>query len=1367
MRNLTPHFVLDKMKAKEHRGSQPASVLSIDLRGFTALTQDLMHQTESGAELLSDVINAIFTPAIAAVENRGGFISGFAGDAFTAIFSGEHGASQAISAAQAIRDFFIASGLQKTEFGDYEVSARLGLAKGVVRWTIIPDRLQSVYWFCGEGIDLAVQAEKRAEPNQIVLQNSIATGLDRKALQTTKLDQQFSILSLSKLPDSIIKTPARRLSQKAFVPAQILELKQEGEFREVLSCFINLADPQDWQSKAIISLCATYGAYFNKVDCTDKGWVALVLFGAPIAYEKTGLRALQFSHELHSQIGAGIRIGLSWGKAYAGFIGSQTRGEYTALGMAVNLGARFMHKAQWGEIWFDRPILKETQQNISYEDLGDLQFKGFDLPISAYKLGGFTASVATSLHQTSFVGRAEELRQLTLSCSALSAGKFAGVTYIYGEAGQGKSRLVYELQQTLGDTVQYHYLQCDSILRGALNPFIYWIRNEFTSKETGNALERRADFRQHWAEFVTELQTRPEIDKSLTELNRTESVIAGLIGLEWEGSIFASLSPKERLSATQFALKSLIESYCLLRPVVLILEDLHWIDSESSTALQIITRKATNIPFKLIVTSRYYDDQTKPVLSLDPDVQVDSIDLGGWDLKTMKEYVSDILQAPAAEELSRNLYAQAQGNPFYTEQICLYLLETEQLALKEGQYHQKQAQLSLPFGIHGLLVARLDRLEGDLKQTVQTASILGREFALNILHELLIQIKSKAGEADILQEQIQTGEQERIWNTISKISYIFSHSLLRDSAYQMQLKKNLRKLHLIAAKAMEKLCLDDKTQYAEIATHYDHAGNWQKALKFYKKAGDHERDLYHFTASLQHYGSGLALNQKHRAERHPDTATSLFDIGYVHYTKSEYDQALKYYAEALSIRQELLGEKHADTAKSLSGFGSIHVDKGEYDKAIEYYEQALAAQQEVWGEKHQDTAMTLNNLGGAYYKKGEYDSALQYHERSLSIRKEVLGARHADTASSLNNIGSLYNTKGEYDKALEYLEQALPIWRETLGERHPNTALCLNNIGLIHVEKGEYGTALEYYAEALAIQQEVFGERHPNTALTLNNLGNVCLNKSEDSKALQYYERSLAIWREVFGERHPYVALSLNNIGIIYINKGDNDTGLRYIEQALPVMREIMGEKHPETARMINNIGCIYALKGEDDKALGYLEQALAIRREALGERHRDTADSLHQIGISYSDKGEYDKAFQYYEEALSIRQEALGERHPDTADSLSNIGTNYLKQRENDKALECFELALAIRQEALGEQHADTASSYSHIGVIYERKDQNDKALEYFEQALSIRQELFGAGHPLTIETLNNLVETYDKLGKPEKAAEYRARAEQKADET
>ncbi len=1238
MRRLIPSFILRQARANQLAGSLAAWVLNVDLRGFTALTHHLMLKSEAGAEVLTDVINAIFTPAIRAIEQRGGFISGFAGDAFTAVFpAGEatplseiEVCRQALAAALEIRDFFIRQGLQKTEYGEYKVSAKLGVARGAVQWKIIPDKKQSVWWFSGEGIALAIRAQELASPNQLVVEQAVLSLVEDKHLSHKNLDGRFLILEQAEFPPvPALKKPAQ-LSQKAFVPQQILELKQEGEFREVLSCFINLAAPQDQHIENIHRLCAKYGAYFNKVDCTDKGWLALVLFGAPIAYEKTSQRALQFARELSGSLGKSVRIGLSRGRAFAGFMGSRSRGEYTALGMAVNLGARYMYQAEWGEVWFDRFILEDTIAGIVYEDLGAIQFKGFPYAIPTFRLTSLDKAEA-SLYHSSFVGREAELEELLASCAPLFEGRFAGVSYVLGEPGQGKSRLVYELQRKLGDRVQSFVLPADSIHRTALNPFAYWIRQQFTSLSAAAIEERRKDFRRRWKEFTSSLKTR-EAETLIGELERIESVLAGLIGLDWADSIYASLEARYRPSVTGFALKSLLEACCRQQPVLLVIEDLQWLDRESSEAIQIITRRAGNIPFKLVLTSRSLDDGSYPSIKLDDEVSSSTLMLCGLSQNQVQSFMADLLGREIATELASYVQSLAQGNPFIVEQLSYYLKESGQLRLQDDAWQLDEQTGKLPAGVQALLVARLDRLEAELKRTVQTASVLGQEFYVVILSEMLEILEERPSGLNelIVRSQLHAGEQEHIWNQLSEIRYIFSHSLLRETAYAMLLKKSLRNLHLLAAQIMQKHFAEDKTKLAEMAQHYHIAEDWENAVDYYFRAGDQEKESLHYSLCLSYYRSALELVLAHRGAKHPDTATGYDKLGLVHSRTSDYEQALDCLERGLAIRREVLGEAHPDTASSLHNIGIVHEDKGDYDKALSYYEQALAIRKQAWGEQHPDTAKTLNSIGNVWRSKGDLDTALGYHRQALEIYRKALGKRHPDTASTLNNIGVVHTYKGEYRQALDYYEQALDIRREVLGDRHPDTASSFNNIGMVCYNLGDRDKALSFYEQALELYTRVLGEQHPNTASTLNNIGMIHGDKGDHDKALGYYERAVAVFREVLGSRHPNVAHCLNNIGNTHWYKGDLDQALDYYLQALAIRKEVLGERHPHTAISLNNIGEVYYAQGDYANARRYSEQALSIKIEALGEQHPSTITTLRNLADTCDQLGDPERAAAY-----------------------------------------------------------------------------------------------------------------------------------------
>jgi len=1226
----------------------------------------------------------------------------------------------------------------------------------------------------------------------VIIEQRILTKVDRDRITTTELKSHYSILESSLLPDSLTGVTHKCLSQKLFIPEQILGLKTDGEFREVLSCFINLAAPREEHIRKINSLCERYGGYFNNIECSDKGWIGLVLFGAPVAYEKSSLRAVDFAYELRLLLRKRIRIGLSYGSSFTGFIGSGKRGDYTAIGMAVNLAYRYMQQAGWGEIWCDNHIRNKTDNIVHNENLGLLDFKGFPYAIETFRLLSKKGLADVSFYRTAFIGRRSELNKLAAGCESIWQGKFAGVTYIYGEAGQGKSRLIYELQQKLEEKVQCFILKTDSIHRQPLNPFAHWIRQLFTTKMTCSITERRKDFRHNWAEFKKRMKQSNVSTGELQEIERIESIIAGLIGLEWEGSIYANLEPKYRPAVKGFALKTLLETLCLVKPVILVIENLHWLDKESEEALQILSRRAADIPCKMIFTSRPLDEGNYPSLKLDPEVEVDTIYLDGLEQDETNDLMTSILHKDLVPEIVEYVYSLSRGNPFIIEQFSHYLDETDILVAHDDKYRLKGKALELPKGLQTVIVARLDRLEAELRRTIQTASVLGLEFAVDVLSKMIEILEHRPEELNdlIVKSQLHLGEQEHIWHALSEIRYIFSHALLRDTVYNMQLKKQLKKLHLLAGQIMEKLYAEDKTRLSEIARHYQIAEELGKALKYYEKAGDFEKERYYFIPSLKYYNEALEISQKIHDIKSPEIALILKKIGSVHFSNDDYNEALKYFEQALSIRKELYGEGHLHTADSLEDMGLVYHNKGEHDKALRYYEQALRVCKEVLGEKHHDTAVIINDIGILYRDKGDYDNALTCFRKSWSIKKGVLGERHPGTAACLTNIGVVFAYKQNFDEAIKCYEEALSINKESLDKMNPGTAIILNNLCNTYNNKGDYDQALLHIEQAIHIWKNIFGVRHSNTATGIMNMGNVFYYKGDCDRALSCYEQSLSCFKEVFGERHPLVAdclaniggincsigdlnigmqylekaLSIRkeiygekyytvaqcyaNIGLIYSNQGDYSSSLNYLGKAHDIFKEVSGERHPDTATVLCTMAQVYLELGDYQKALSCLEKGLEIHKETLGERHPQIAITLGLIGLVYHHQSEYDNALVYHEQALSIEKEVLGDRHFRISNTLHCIGDDYIGKEEYDKALSYHEEALAIRMDTLDEKHSYIAASYHNIGDIYIGKGELDKALSYQEKALAMFKETLGMNHNFTAETLHSIGKVYAHKG-------------------
>ncbi len=323
MRRLIPDFIVERHRENRLSGSLQAQVINVDIKGITALTQALMSHSHAGVETLTDTINNLFTPAILAIEGQGGFVSGFAGDAFTAVFpdpipteikgrtSPEPYRVQC--AALKIRDSVVAQGRQNTEFGEYILEVRIGVGCGEVQWKILETDSQAVYYFCGTGIQKAVQAQELAQTNEVIADKEFCAGLAASSFSWHDRGDGYCRIELSDRHCEPIENPRPFLSEQAFVPDSVLQLGSEGEFRNLLSCFINLSNPISDQVFAIVSAAARFGGYLSHIDCTDKGWVAYFMFGAPLGFEKLELRALEFTLEVQNLCGRNARIGLTEG----------------------------------------------------------------------------------------------------------------------------------------------------------------------------------------------------------------------------------------------------------------------------------------------------------------------------------------------------------------------------------------------------------------------------------------------------------------------------------------------------------------------------------------------------------------------------------------------------------------------------------------------------------------------------------------------------------------------------------------------------------------------------------------------------------------------------------------------------------------------------------------------------------------------------------------------------------------------------------------------------------------------------------------------------------------------------------------------
>lgn len=281
--------------------------------------------------------------------------------------------------------------------------------------------------------------------------------------------------------------------------------------------------------------------------------------------------------------------------------------------------------------------------------------------------------------------------------------------------------------------------------------------------------------------------------------------------------------------------------------------------------------------------------------------------------------------------------------------------------------------------------------------------------------------------------------------------------------------------------------------------------------------------------------------------------------------RAELKMAAQYSRFALEIRERSFGPNHPETMTSVNNLGLLLHDLGELVDARTYLERALAFDEAVHGPEHPHTATSLNNLGLTLRDQGELAEAQRLYERALAIREHALGPSHPETANSLINVGLVLRAQGNLAAAKPYLERALAIRESVLAPNHPDIAHSLNSVGMLLYDQGDLEAAWPYLERALAIRETMLGSAHIDTATSLNNVGRLLRDQGRLATAKDLLERALAINEMALGPEHLNTAHCLHNLGVLLRDQGDLITARSLLGRALAVREKALGPNYIDT----------------------------------------------------------------------------------------------------------------------------------------------------------------------------------------------------------
>lgn len=1319
MESLAAYIPMDRRRAMAQGKDLPdrasGTALSTDISGFTSLTEALLQNLGSkrGAEELTKQLNLVYDALIAEVHCYGGSVIGFSGDGITCWFEADDGrrATACGLAMQAAMHQFVRVEIPP----DITISLAMKVAavNGPVRRFLVGDpAIQIMDVLAGATLDRLTALQEQAQQGDVVAGASIVKQLDNlvKILE-------WRVDTNTGQEGAVVGEPACSVDMDSWATASLPDLSEEqirpwilppvyaslaagqGEFlaeiRPAVSLFLkftgldydrdeNAGQKLDAYICWVQNVLARREGYAIQLTTGDKGTYLYGVLGAPVAHDDDAARAVAAAIDLQRpppgmEFIREVQIGISQGRVRAGAYGSPARRTYGVLGDEVNVAARLMTEAKPGQILISKHVAERVSGKYRLLDLKSIKVKGKQILIPAFLVQGrqCTGPHHRTLFTTPLVGRDKEVGCLDEILGAVSAGD-GRILRLEGMAGIGKSRLAAELaERAQGHGFRVAVGDCQSTSQDIVyHPWRQAFRSLF-----GLESPERSDVADPTGQQVAQAKALVE-DMNPDWLIRLP-LLGELLGLPIPDNATTAALDRELRQEALFALVvELIQAWARSQPLLLLIEDAHWLDEASRGLMLAVGRTVAKLPVLLAVIHRPQAYDGKPLL---PELSrlpgYHSLRLSELSAAGVEALVTNYLAGPISPLALSLILGLSQGHPFFTEELVSTLRETGKLekdgvwmlseamfsALLRANCLQKDATggqwtlvsdaplpavtLDLPDTTQAAVLARLDRLPEMPKMTLKVASVIGQTFEFDLLvrsHPL------QPGPAALLEQLEMLSSDDRLFLEAPRPPslYRFKHHIIREVAYDTLLEEQQRDLHRAVGEALEDL---QSEAVERLAYHYGRSGVRDKALTYSGRAAHKAQSEYANETALSYYNQALALEERwewlkgkvevlHILGRRNDERDSLtaletapgareFDAAYLwaqyYEAEGDYDQAQVSIGQAMIACPE--SGDAADRGRCLIQLGLIARRQGSYPQAKELYSQALKLLPDTCPD---EKSQALNGLGTVCRQLGNFEEARAHYERALALSSD--NGNQIGKAQALDNIGTVFYHQRDLGKAVAHHRQALEI-RRAIGDR-AGEGVSLGNLSLATRDTGDYTQALAYLSEALTIHQAI-GNRWEEVN-DWSDLGVLFYFLGDLPTAQTHLQQGLELSREL-GDKagETYV---LGNLGLVVRDREDLAAAEAILTEGLTLARAAEQADQYAISYFLSHLAIVHLRAGRLDQARDRAHEALALRQE-LGLRLWTTAD-LTTLAAAYLGAGNVDQAWRYARQAMSILDECGGE---------------------------------------------------------------------------------------------------------------------------
>jgi class 3 adenylate cyclase/tetratricopeptide (TPR) repeat protein len=979
----------------------------------------------------------------------------------------------------------------------------------------------------------------------------------------------------------------------------------EGERKQVTVLFADLKgsmelladrDPEEAMSlldpvlERMMEAVHRYEGTVNQV----MGDGIMALFGAPVAQEDHAVRACYAAlrmQETVQQYGDGtlrahgvpirMRVGLNSGDVVVRSIGSDLRMDYSAVGQTTHLAARMEQLAEPGTILLSAGTLALAEGFVQVAARGPVPVKGLVTPVEIFQLTG-ASSVRSRVHAaasrglTPFVGRDAEMALLRRSLALAGQGQ-GQVVAIVGEPGVGKSRMVWEFTHS-HRTQDWLVLETTSVSYSKAStyfPVIELLRGYF-------AVDPRDDAR----------KIREKVTGKLLSLDRamdaTLPVFLSLLDIPVEDSAWTGLDPSQQSRQVLDGLKRLVQREGQVQPVLLIIEDLHWIDAATQVWLDLMVESLPTTRLLLLVNHR-----PDYVHAWGSKTYYQQIRLDTLEPATAGELLTALLgEGPGLEDLRKLLFERTEGNPFFLEESVRALGETNVLAGERGAYRLTRPipSLELPATAQAILAARIDRLAPEDKRLLQAAAVVGK----NVPYPLLAAIAEISD--DSLGQglgRLQAAEFLYEAGLFPEIEYTFKHALTHEVAYGSLLQGRRSVLHAGIARAIERLYASRLTEHVERLAHHSLRGElWESAVHYLREAGRKATARSAPQEACDWFEQALTALSERAAS--PETLEQAFEVRLelrlVLSQLGDYRRALARMREAETLAEQLNDDRRR--ARAGAFVTNVHLFLGELEEAHAAGTRALEIAERLGDPRLRIPATSF--LEQVYYFRGEY-------ERVIELATANLAALPADWVSTTLVPAAIQDRT--------WLVRSLA----ELGRFAAGSAYEAEVIRLAEPTQHAYAVGLAHWAA-----------------------GTLHLARGDWSRARTPIEHCIVVLRT--GHVVLHLSIAVASSAWVLAQLGETEEALIRLQEGEQLL------EREAASGMVGRLGVIYLALGRAAMVLGRLDQAQALGDRALAATAvypGFAAHVQHLIGDLATQPTRFDgaRAETYYRQALALAE--------------------------------------------------------------------------------------------------------------------------------